>query len=591
MPYWRYRRRSRNYGRERASRHIREAEAFSREVVNTDGLVKRTFFSLSGRALQNLLDSYEQLYGADARQYAAQTIPKWRSGQVQMSGMVAKRLFDLLPPFMPAADKNKIVEAIWRAYGPRSNGYLYVGPDSESAAVELAIQAYFDRLQVQYPIPDRLRAQFRWLAQDDAAATERLLNHFMGRQRELALESARLHLPLLIESVKADTDERISRMAHTIEVGNHVLEIRADRYRHGFFFSELPYLYERAPFKMGVGGWVIIAAIAVIAVLWIASIISGSPNSRTGVSPAPPGQAASLASPSPIVHTSKAPTAAKEPTIAVKPARIVVKRQSILRTPLPSQLPVGSGSVVVTVPARQVSQPATSADPCSVHSVAWVEPDGSSVVTSDGSEYSVSDDVARIQAASWSTGEDVRACSEEHGATLQVGFNIVQVQVDGSAAVENGTCRSLYIGYANPDGSEVRTTDGSTFTVANDVQKIIAATWITGDSAQVCSMRVNGTWRASLTHGFNRVQTRMESIGSGDAITPRCSEESIESSDSGSMIRITDGTYRVDNDVMQIQAQSLAAGSGVTVCSYVANGIRYVGLIRGFERIEGARSQ
>ena len=39
-------------------------------------------------------------------------IPKWRTGRVQMSGMVAERLFNLLPPRMPLGVKYKLVEGL-----------------------------------------------------------------------------------------------------------------------------------------------------------------------------------------------------------------------------------------------------------------------------------------------------------------------------------------------------------------------------------------------------------------------------------------------------------------------------------------------
>ena len=79
-------------GREKAREHIQEAEALSRELGGTDQDVKEYFFSLSPNQLSGILDKYEQQNGEKAREYAEETFPKWKNGQVHMSGKVAERL-------------------------------------------------------------------------------------------------------------------------------------------------------------------------------------------------------------------------------------------------------------------------------------------------------------------------------------------------------------------------------------------------------------------------------------------------------------------------------------------------------------------
>ncbi len=262
-----YRRRSRisnkEYGRERARRHIEEADAFSAEVGYADQTVKETFFTLSGKALGDLLEQYARLYGESAEQYARATIPRWRSGSVHMSGMVAERLFGLLPPFMQADQKNKIVEAIWKSYGPRSSKYIYVGPDSDPEAVATVIEGYFDNVNVLYPIPDRLKKRFDWLSGNDATAKEWLLNHFMDRQRSVAIAKARLCIPMLIEGMKGDEARRIGKLSHAVFVGNHQVEIRADPLRSGFIFSDSASAGVRPPWSCGsmASLWILAAVI------------------------------------------------------------------------------------------------------------------------------------------------------------------------------------------------------------------------------------------------------------------------------------------------------------------------------------------
>src|ERR1700736_6004601 len=90
--------RSRSYGRERALEHIAAGERLSAELGGMDKGVKDYFFNLSPEDLSTLLDDYQSKYGSKAREYAAKTIRNWSSGRVKMSGMVAARLFNLLPP-------------------------------------------------------------------------------------------------------------------------------------------------------------------------------------------------------------------------------------------------------------------------------------------------------------------------------------------------------------------------------------------------------------------------------------------------------------------------------------------------------------
>jgi hypothetical protein len=67
------------------------------------------------------------------------TIPKWRTGRVQMGRMVAERLFNLLPPRMPLGVKYKLVEGLWHHVGPSSKHRIRVRATANVAEViELA---------------------------------------------------------------------------------------------------------------------------------------------------------------------------------------------------------------------------------------------------------------------------------------------------------------------------------------------------------------------------------------------------------------------------------------------------------------------
>src|SRR6266700_1037152 len=114
--YRRFRSRYRNAGIEHAMRHIEEARELSRELGGTDEDVKEYFFSLRSSQLLRILDAYEGQYGKEARKYAEETIPAWRSGRRKMSGQNASRLFHLLPRFMPLERKYALIESLWTKF-------------------------------------------------------------------------------------------------------------------------------------------------------------------------------------------------------------------------------------------------------------------------------------------------------------------------------------------------------------------------------------------------------------------------------------------------------------------------------------------
>ena len=153
----RYSYRSRtDIGHEIARQHIEDAKRLTEELGGTDQDVKQYFFALSPKALNSLLDEYERKHGREPRLYAEQTMPKWRSGGVRMSGTVAERLFNLLPPRMPLPEKYKLVETLWKHVGPRSKRIVRLGLDAGIDDVIDAVRKYMNDVVVHYNIPSSL---------------------------------------------------------------------------------------------------------------------------------------------------------------------------------------------------------------------------------------------------------------------------------------------------------------------------------------------------------------------------------------------------------------------------------------------------
>lgn len=224
----RYRRnnfRRNNYGRERALQHIREAQELSEELGGTDEDVKDYFFSLSSSELKSILDIYEQKFGRSPRMYAEKTFPNWRNGSTQMGGIVAARLFSLLPPYMPITKKYSLIESLWKHVGPSSNKTLYVGIDADLEEVSKIVKEHLEDVVINYTFPESMENRFRWLSQDDVNIKQQLLNYLRQQERGLLSIALNTKLPILINHLKSDDGSFTTHVAQELVVGKHQVKI------------------------------------------------------------------------------------------------------------------------------------------------------------------------------------------------------------------------------------------------------------------------------------------------------------------------------------------------------------------------------
>ncbi len=222
--------RDRSVGRERALEHIRQAEQLSRELGGSDKDVQAYFYSLSASELSRILNDYERAYGHAARKYAEQTIPSWEGGRVHMSGMVAERLFGLLPRYMPLEQKYKLTESLWRHVGPVSRRTLYVNPSVPLEDVTAVVRSHLERDVLAYNIPEQLEKRFTWLSQGDIEVKQKLLNFLRSKERALAAESLRLNIPILADHIRSAQGNHTHYVAHKLQIGkNEILVTLTER--------------------------------------------------------------------------------------------------------------------------------------------------------------------------------------------------------------------------------------------------------------------------------------------------------------------------------------------------------------------------
>lgn len=214
-------------GLEAALQHIEDAKELSRELGGTDRDVKQYFFSLSKTQLRPILDEYERRYGRSKREYAEHAMPRWKSGRTKMSGLVAGRLYDLLPPRMPMSAKYDLTKTLWESYCPKSHKALRIGPTAAQDDVINAVRNHIFSTIENYVIPDPLQRRFSWLSSGDVEVQQQLLNHFLNLEKEQAVAGTAQQLPVMLKHLRESGDQ-IRGMKQSIEIGKHRFDLIYD---------------------------------------------------------------------------------------------------------------------------------------------------------------------------------------------------------------------------------------------------------------------------------------------------------------------------------------------------------------------------
>ncbi|MBB3995194.1 hypothetical protein GGR95_002846 [Sulfitobacter undariae] len=214
-----------NYGQEAARRHIAEAAELSERLGGMDNEVKDFFFGLDSSRLKDVFVAYGRQFGFDKQDYAEQTFTKWKGGERKMSGLVAGRLFDLLPPIMPMDLKLRIVEGLFDKAGKKRTDHV-LAPLTMPAAQVVAFvdQTLFSDLSEE-GIDAGLKRQFKWLAGDDAAVSEKLLNHSL----QVTFDAKKAAFSAIMDQFDREREnhaDTITEVVSTIRLRQHEVRIK-----------------------------------------------------------------------------------------------------------------------------------------------------------------------------------------------------------------------------------------------------------------------------------------------------------------------------------------------------------------------------
>ena len=213
------------YSYEHNQRRIEEAERLRAELGDAEAQARDTFLNLDAQRRLHLLHAYRERHGQRQYEYCIATLDRWRSGRVKMSGLVAERIFDLLPRFVTPGERHQIAEKLWTHLSPGSDNQILVRRDSSPEQVRSALDDYARRHIRSYNFPDRLRERFTWIANRDVRVTESLLNHFQQIEYRIAVDAIRVRLPIIEEKLRTLGEGFAATATEEIRVGKHRLKI------------------------------------------------------------------------------------------------------------------------------------------------------------------------------------------------------------------------------------------------------------------------------------------------------------------------------------------------------------------------------
>jgi hypothetical protein len=168
--------RRRNYFRRYNYARVQQAARNEISAVSggIDSDIKRIFLALPSLKLETLLGKYRLEHGASAESYARKAYPKWQSGSVQMSGMVAERLLNLVPLVIDSGTKFELVRKIRAAYNKKDNRRIHCLPENWRAEVTPIINEVVAKSSA-FQLPAHVVSRIGWLADGDTAAAHKIL--------------------------------------------------------------------------------------------------------------------------------------------------------------------------------------------------------------------------------------------------------------------------------------------------------------------------------------------------------------------------------------------------------------------------------
>ena len=180
--------------------------ALERRFGGAANEITRAFYALDMRSIDALMRDYGKIYGKQAEDYARRTMPKWRSGTVNLSGQTLERLIQLVPPFLTPQKRLEILELILKRYerSPKTQRIEInvKKPDEGLAQIDNALRNIGVTDEMAY-LPAGVMDTAKWLYADDVTTARAMLSKLSAAETRALKESAVREIELLKRTINS----------------------------------------------------------------------------------------------------------------------------------------------------------------------------------------------------------------------------------------------------------------------------------------------------------------------------------------------------------------------------------------------------
>lgn len=176
--------------------HEAERRRVSETYGGIDADVREMFFNLPQKTFDIALIEYRKRHGQPAKDYAKKVYIKWKSGEVQMSGLVSERFLAIIPQFLDFGTKYNLLEKLCRC---RVGSRVKVQIPSDMTAVE-AMETALDAIHTARStiLPDVIVTRLAWISDNDGILSVALLRDVFKNEYGVIVSSLQVELERLI---------------------------------------------------------------------------------------------------------------------------------------------------------------------------------------------------------------------------------------------------------------------------------------------------------------------------------------------------------------------------------------------------------
>ena len=195
--------------------HRSERSRLSHQFAGIDREIEKIFLNLETSSLDKLLQRYGKQYGERPESYARKTYPKWKSGEVKLSGQTAQRLLELLPPLLPAEKRYDLVKRLREQHITRSSVCVNASIEDWRERISDEVNKMVEKRRA-FDFDESLKEKATWLTSGDTQNANKILN-------AIDEEEARIRASYLEEEFQQiqhfiDTVENTENITHRLQI-------------------------------------------------------------------------------------------------------------------------------------------------------------------------------------------------------------------------------------------------------------------------------------------------------------------------------------------------------------------------------------